>query len=398
MKATPDPKWYDVIVVGMGPAGASTAYALSQAGVSVLGLEKQTHPRYKVCGGGLSARIEQFLPLDFKTVVEEAVYRLRFTYGGRESYFVESSQPIAYMVMRARFDQWLLNKALQAGTEVLENEPAQKFVPLPDGVEVTTAQGRYRSRIVVGADGAMSLVAQQLFPNRRLRKIPALESEIMAGPSSGNGEMKTAVISLTPAKKGYGWIFPKKEGLSIGVGEFVKGTQRPKKSFQQFAREEPDLAGLQIPPPMGHPLPIFNKHPGANSQGWNGGLVNNRVVLVGDAGHLVDPLLGEGILYAVRSGQLAASSIVACLHDCQKRLEDYETAVVREFGQEFRVASRMGQIIYGLPRSCHRWLGRTFPGPYQHILLRYCEMLQGRETYQTLWAKFIQRLKGPFAA
>ena len=105
MKPTPSSKYYDVIIIGMGPAGAAAAYELSQAGVSVLGLEKYTHPRYKVCGGGLSARIERILPSDFQSVVEETIYRVQFTYGGKDSFLIESSQPIAYMTMRDHFDQ-----------------------------------------------------------------------------------------------------------------------------------------------------------------------------------------------------------------------------------------------------------------------------------------------------
>ena len=77
---------YDVIVVGMGPAGASAAYELSKRGISVLAFDKQVHPRYKVCGGGLSARIARILPADFPSVVEETVHRVQFTYGDQESF------------------------------------------------------------------------------------------------------------------------------------------------------------------------------------------------------------------------------------------------------------------------------------------------------------------------
>ena len=70
MSTLPDVKSYDTLVVGMGPAGATAAYQLSRAGLSVLGLDKATHPRYKVCGGGLSARIDRILEDDYKSVVE----------------------------------------------------------------------------------------------------------------------------------------------------------------------------------------------------------------------------------------------------------------------------------------------------------------------------------------
>ena len=395
MKLAPS-SHYDVIIVGMGPAGAAAAYELSQAGVSVLGLEKHTHPRYKVCGGGLSARIERILPSDFPSVVEETIYRVQFTYGGKDSFLIESSQPIAYMTMRDIFDEWLMRKARQAGTEVREDEPVENLTALPEGIEVITSQGRYRSQYVIGADGAMSLVAQQFFPGRRLKNVPALESELRNESSHPYGHTHMTLISLSAAKKGYGWIFPKRNGLSIGVGEFVTGIKRPKESFHYFSKHEPTLATLQIPTPLGHPLPVFTQNPKSNGNQWTGSLVNHRAVLVGDAGHLVDPLLGEGIYYAIRSGQLAASSILSVLGNPNRRLDEYERAAYQEFGQEFHIASRLAGIIYGLPRGLHYWLGRTFPDTYKRVLHRYCRVLQGLETYQTLWAGVRRRLKGPF--
>ncbi|WP_447969770.1 geranylgeranyl reductase family protein [Nitrospira sp. M1] len=388
---------YDVIIVGMGPAGASAAFELCRAGLSVLGLEKQSHPRYKVCGGGLSARIESILPPDFHTVIEDAVHRMIFSYGPEESYLVESEKPIAYMVMRSCFDQWLVERALKAGAEVHEDEPATMFTKVPDGIEVRTAKSRYHGRVVIGADGAMSLVAQQLFPHRRLQKIPALESEVLSHSPEAHAYAKTALISLNAAKKGYGWIFPKQQGLSIGVGEFVRGMNRPKRSFQQFTREEPTLDGYKIPSPLGHPIPVFNRSPGITNGRWNNGLVQGHALLVGDAGHLVDPLLGEGIYYAVRSGQLAGTSIIRALQHSPPRFEEYERAVINEFGREFQIASRLGRLVYGVPRSWHRWVGKTFPGPYQGVLQRYCGMLQGQETYQTLWSRIVAGLCGPLA-
>lgn len=156
----------------MGPAGATVAYQLSQAGMSVLGLEKQAHPRYKVCGGGLSVRIDQLLDSDVKDVIEHTVYSIQFTYHGQEPFFIESSGPIASMVMRDRFDHVLVEKARWAGTEVHEDGQAVEFRQLPDGVEVVTDRARSRTKVLIGADGANSIVAQRLFQNRRLHRIP----------------------------------------------------------------------------------------------------------------------------------------------------------------------------------------------------------------------------------
>ncbi len=387
-----------MIVVGMGPAGASAAYALSQQGVSALAFDKQVHPRYKVCGGGLSARIAKILPADFLSMVEETVHRVQFSYGAQESFLIESPDPIAYMVMRQNFDQWLVEKARQAGTAIHEGETVLEIQNGEDGVDVVTKHERYRSRVVIGADGVMSVVAQQCFPGRTLRKIPALESEVQGDRTHPFQETPTALISLQAAKKGYGWIFPKQHGLSLGVGEFAKGIKRPKQSFRDFIGHEPTLSGLKIPAPLGYPIPIASPHAYRNGQAWAGRLVRGRAMLVGDAGHLVDPLLGEGIYYAIRSGQLAAMSVVDMLsHPSKCQLSHYETLVANEFGQEFRVAGRLGKIIYGMPRSLHRWAGQRFPDAYQRVLCRYCEVLQGKETYQRLWNRILHRLHWPLA-
>jgi geranylgeranyl reductase family protein len=380
MSTLPDVKAYDAVVVGMGPAGATAAYELSRAGLSVLAIEKETHPRYKVCGGGLSARIDRILEDDYKSVVEHTIYGIQFSYRGADPLSLDCSSPIAYMVMRDRFDHFLVEKARQVGTEVHEDEPVTSCRQLPDGIEVTTDRGRYLAKVLIGADGANSLVAQQLFPGRRSRRMATLESEIPIGPAPHYPGTGRALIDIGATPAGYAWIFPKQERLSIGVGDLRGGLASPKKIFDQFVRDEKGLAPWKVPQPVGHPLPLFSEHSGANRESV--GLVSGRALLVGDAGHLVDPLFGEGIYYAVRSGQLAAESILSQVKDERRSLADYEEAVRREIYEEFRVAVRMASIVYSYPRLCHRLLPR-----YQHIVMLYYDVLRGRETYQTFYAR-----------
>lgn len=103
MNNEPDIQAYDALVVGMGPAGAVAACELSRASLSVLALDKQRHPRYKVCGGGLSARIESVLDWDVRSLVEHTVYGVEFSYTGGEPFLIESPTPIAYMVAQHLF-------------------------------------------------------------------------------------------------------------------------------------------------------------------------------------------------------------------------------------------------------------------------------------------------------
>lgn len=391
MLASPDSQPYDVLVVGMGPAGSTAAYELSRAGLSVLALDKQAHPRYKVCGGGLSLRIDRILDADFKSVVEHTIYGVQFAYRGEAPFLIESSTPIAYMVMRDRFDFFLVEKARRAGTEIHEGEQAVMFRQRYDGIEVTTDKGRYHARVLIGADGANSLVAQQLFPGRDMKRMPTLESEVVIGRDPhypGEGKI---LIDLGATAKGYAWIFPKRERLSIGVAEFRGKASSPKQIFQRFIRDEKGLASWTVPQPAGHPLPLFHGNGGFLHRSGTSKLVAGRAMLVGDAGHLVDPLFGEGIYYAVRSGQMAAATVLSTFHDRHRSLLEYELAVGREIYAEFRIASRLARIVYSFPRLCHRLITR-----YQGVINLYYDVLRGRETYQGFFQQAKRAVKSSF--
>jgi geranylgeranyl reductase family protein len=380
-----EPKCYDALVVGMGPAGATAAYELSRAGMSVLALDKHAHPRYKVCGGGLSVRIDRILDADFKQVVEHTVYGVQFSYRGEESFFIKSPNPIAYMVMRDRFDHLLVEKARSVGTEVHEGEQAVDFQEQPDWIEVITDRARYRAKVLIGADGANSVVAQQLFPGRRLTRMSTLESELGIGKAPVYPGEGRVLVDLGATSKGYAWIFPKNERLSVGIAEFRGRASSPKGLFRRFIEAEKGLANLVVPPPYGHPLPLYSAQLGDRC------LVHHRTLLVGDAGHLVDPLFGEGIYYAVRSAQMAAASVLDSFRDHRRPLTDYDLALSREIYPEFRIASRVARIVYTVPRLCHRLMNR-----YHEVIGLYYDVLQGRETYQSFFHKAKGLVKDSF--
>src|SRR3989441_11376258 len=121
---------YDAVVVRLGPAGGVGAAELARAGLSVLGLEWKAMPRYKVCGGALSARTDRLLEPDYHSVVEETIHRVRFQFAGPEAFEISFPEPIAYMVMRDRFDAYLCGKAREAGAEVCDNERDRKSTRL----------------------------------------------------------------------------------------------------------------------------------------------------------------------------------------------------------------------------------------------------------------------------
>ncbi|MBI4001018.1 MAG: geranylgeranyl reductase family protein [Nitrospira defluvii] len=379
---------YDVVIVGMGPAGATAATALSRGGLAVLGFDKDTHPRYKVCGGGLSARIAQLLDPEFRSVVEHTVNGVQFVYRGQDPILIESSQPIAYMVMRDRFDHYLLQQAVRAGTEIRNGEGVAVVRQESDGVEVTTERGRYRAKIVIGADGANSVVARHLFPNRSLYRAPALESEVPIGNDRHYPGPSTILVDVGAARQGYGWIFPKQACLSVGVGEFRRKSTSLRTTFDRFIQGEPGLTGRTVPRPVGHPIPAFSESEEGRGEKTVSQFVSGRALLVGDAGHLVDPLFGEGIYYAVRSGQLAAQAILSNLRDHRTSLAAYEAALDRDIVPDFRVTARIARVIYAFPRLGFKLLCR-----YQDVVQSYYGVLQGRTSAEQFLADAKKRLK-----
>lgn len=379
---------YDVVIVGMGPAGSTAAAALSRGGLAVLGLDKETHPRYKVCGGGLSARIEQLLDPGFRSVVEQTINGVQFVHRGRDPLVIQSSQPIAYMVMRDRFDHYLVQQAIQAGTEIHTGDGVQEISQDASGVEVVTRQGRFRAQVVIGADGANSLVARRLFPNRSQFRAPALESEVRIGEGQHFPGATTILVDVGAARQGYGWIFPKRECLSVGVGEFRRKATNLRATFDRFVKDERGLSGREVPRPVGHPIPAYSVPEERLAAEGGSQFVSGRAALIGDAGHLVDPLFGEGIYYAVRSGQMVAQAILANTQLCAESLQAYETALEREILPDFRVTSRIAKVVYTFPLLAFKLLRR-----YQEVVQAYFTVLQGHKTAAQFLPEAKQRLK-----
>ncbi|MBS0170457.1 MAG: geranylgeranyl reductase family protein [Nitrospira sp.] len=379
---------YDVVVVGLGPAGATAAAVLSRGGLAVLGLERDTHPRYKVCGGGLSARIEQLLDPGFRSVVEQTITGVQFVHRGRDPLVIHASEPIAYMVMRDRFDHYLVQQAIEAGADIRTDAGVDEISQDSSGVEVVTGHGRFRAQLVIGADGANSLVARHLFPNRSQYRAPALESEVQIRDGRDFPGAGTILVDVGAARHGYGWIFPKRDCLSVGVGEFRRKATSLRATFDRFVQEGANLRGWDVPRPLGHPIPAYSEPEGWDAKNGHSLFVRGRAALIGDAGHLVDPLFGEGIYYAVRSGQMVARAILEEKRIGAESLLAYEAALEREILPDFRVTGRIARVVYTFPRLAFTLLRR-----YQEVVQAYFKVLQGHTTAAQFLPEAKQRLK-----
>ncbi len=350
---------YDVIVCGAGPAGACAAYATASRGLRTLILERKTLPRYKTCGGGVPLSLSQDLPkLVPKAFVEATVTHLRHTWNFADAHVAplnpDPNEPSVslWMVQRSVFDNALTQRAASAGCDVRDGMAVQSITP--DGetrVRVVTANGEtYFASHVVGADGANGIVSR-LADLRKDRLLAiALEAEIPHEWGQGHATLTPEIAHLEYAvKEGYAWVFPKAGHLSVGAGMFGR-----RSSEGRGAARKEDLArwvtgylqSLGVPKPKeaiefhGAPLPIWNGSEPVDA--WNG-----RVLLAGDAAGMVNPLFGDGISYACRSGALAGQAIA------QGQAAQWTGLLYQEFGRSHDAALTIAKFFYQFPKACY---------------------------------------------
>lgn len=355
---------YDAIVAGLGPAGATAAYEMSRSGFNVLAIEKARLPRYKPCGGGITAKIDRILENDFKDVVERTVHGICLSYRGNDELYHFSDKPICYMVMRDRFDYFLAEKAEAVGVEILRERVVE--VNEERGiVEVSTDRGKYYAGMLIGADGAGSTVARKLGLNSGTAYARLVEAEVRVKPEfmeKAGGVIRFDIGSMS---SGYGWIFPKADHLSVGAGGFVGGGRKHVEYYEDFMEKcvhdvtETLLVRRCV-------LPMFDR---------KRFISGNRCMLVGDAASLVDPFTGEGIYYAVKSAMIAAGVMADGLEPC-----DYDARVRDGIYREFGFAGKFAKVFYSFPKLMHGLLKE-----YPELMRGFVGLSRGDVSYEELW-------------
>ncbi|MGH3001660.1 MAG: geranylgeranyl reductase family protein [Gaiellaceae bacterium] len=338
-------KRFDVLVVGGGPAGSTTALRLAQGGASVLLTEKAAFPRDKPCGGGLTLRAVHACPVDPTPVVEEVVDRveLRFRFGD----FVcrSAREPVIWMTQRRRLDSFLLDAAREAGVDVREETRPE----LTAGSMTALVDGElYAADVVVGADGANGVTGKQF----------DLGNDIVHGVAyEGNADYETvsraryarrAVIELADFPGGYGWVFPKAEHANVGVGAWEEEGPRIREYLAQVC-EAHGIAVSDLEHLRGHRLPF--RRPATR-------IASDRVLLVGDAAGLVDPASGDGMYECFVSSRLASEAILELLAGRSSALDGYPDAVTAELGALHRASWKLASALHRWPRLSWR-LTRT---------------------------------------
>ena len=360
---------YDVIIVGAGPAGATMGYELARRGVEVLILDKARLPRYKACAGGVTVKTAKLLDFDIESVAQQVVYGVRVVYKGKKEFTRWYDQPLIYTVMRDEFDHFLVKRAEEAGAAVADGERVCRVKASDGGVEVETGDGVFTAEIVAGADGADGVVGGSLGLTEGIQFGMGMETEISV-PHEGLAKWDALMgLDLGNVRGGYGWVFPKKGCLSVGVGGPLRQVRKLKRGYQKVLSSH-QLEGYEATRLRSHLLPVARK-----------GVViqRDRGLLLGDAAGLLDPLTGEGIYYAISSAQIAAPIIGQSLQNGTIDLSGYQYAVGKEIMPELRAARALARIF--------TW----FPGLYfnaiegsNRLWRASCRLLRGEESYVSL--------------
>ena len=329
---------YDVAIVGGGPSGASAALHSAQKGLKTIIIEKEVLPRYKTCGGGFVFRGRKEMPFDISSVVEREFNAVDIILGSKKrSFRTERASPIVTMIMRDSFDHLIVRKARENGVELLQGEAIQE-IELGETATLTTDHEQIKSRFVIAADGALSKTAKLAGWKESRMMCPALEYEIELYDDDLERLSTTTRFDINAVPFGYGWSFPKKHHLSIGVGNFSKSKKKPnlKKYFQAYLNTL-EIKHIKNSTSHGFIIPISPR---------KDGFVKKNVLLIGDAAGFADPLTAEGISNAIYSGKLAAQAIADSDMNLEKAKINYDDKLNDKLIPELRSGVEMSKIFY----------------------------------------------------
>ena len=354
---------YDAIIVGAGPAGATAALYAKRENINCILLDKAIFPRDKICGDALSGKSVRIMEeLDLIDEVEKlsGAEINRITFGSpANKHFDIHLKPSkknnhitkGYVIPREIFDNYLFNKAdefteTRQGFTVKDLVYSDNKIAGVKGINVDGKEEIIHAPIVVGCDGANSIIARKL----GIYKMNMDNTSIAIRQYYKGVEGLTDQIELhylSEVKPGYFWLFPAGNGkANIGIGLSKSSAKQDKRTLKQIMDEIMNTSYFQ--------KRFANAEPLERPSGWNlpmGSIhrksYGNGYMLLGDAAGLIDPFTGEGIGNAMVAAKYAISTISKAkkLQDySEKVLEEYDTLLWNEIGKELRTSTKLQSL------------------------------------------------------
>lgn len=354
---------FDVIIVGGGPSGAACAIKLSNTGLKVGLIEKSIFPRDKTCGDALSTDVINQLPMlseklavSFNGIAEKVpsygvkifspdmnFIDIPFIYKGKKSN--------GYICKRIHFDNFLFQFVKEnTDVQVFEGYNVQEVIETETGVKIMTDKGDFESKIILGADGAHSVVS------RNLANLKVEKDHYSAGlrvyyenVSSFHEDNFIELYFFNELLPGYLWVFPLANNqANIGLGmlssEVSKSKINLKETLNTLLTSHPALKerfanAKPIETVKGYGLPLGSK---------KREISGNRYLLSGDAASMIDPFSGEGIGNAIRCGRVAADHILNCFKENNYSAsfnKSYDKEIYRRMWGELKVSRTLQRLL-----------------------------------------------------
>jgi geranylgeranyl reductase family protein len=355
---------YDAVIVGAGPAGSYLGYQLARNGFAVAILDKERFPRDKVCGGGITEKTIQLMDFDISPVIQQKVAGAYLTYRNVKTMVKDLGGYGGVTVLRSDFDNLILEKARAHGANVHEGCAFVSSETRDGAIEVSTSRGALRCRYLIGADGVYSRVRNSVFGKGAVKYVPAVEALVYVPPDIIERYRERVVFDFGGMRHGYGWIFPKRDHLNVGVFSVFRNRALKAELFRFISRYRL-LQTATRTKVFGHAIPLKNV---------TGTYQRGNVWLVGDAAGVAESFYGEGIYFALRSATIAAEALR--MSSDRPDAVVYSEMIRRELGTELtysRANARMFFLFPGasfefmvLNKSVNSWFAGLISGSVGH--------------------------------
>jgi len=363
---------FDVVIIGGGPAGSTAAENLARSGISVLMIERASHPRYKTCGGGLVGKSLRSVHAPLNGAIHRNCHTVAlYLHDIGLRFSTVREEPVIAMTMRDEFDYQLLAGAQKAGARLRTECEVVEMTWNDHQVGLRTTAGDISTRYIIAADGATGTTARKAGWSETRRFAPALEYEIRVDQDTLSRFEGCPRFDVGIVPYGYSWVFPKRNHLSVGVITMRKATVSLHNSMKRYlayldlrAEGEIEKHGFMIP-----------------TKPRTDGFARNRTLLVGDAAGFADPVTAEGISYAVRSGQIAADVLTDSGFDEGRVAARYHEALNDNLLSEMRYGGVLAAVFYDWP-NVRNWLFRRHGQPLMELIT---DVMMGKTTYREIF-------------